>query len=366
MDEKLRSEMNEIIRIEVKKALEEERRHLQRERELERQLSAEQKGQFSKTAFCITAFFAAALLTQIIGAVLLSFLGENLTGKLWNDDRFLLLFSSFTMYLAAFPVSALLFRLIPLRPCRERKALSSQSLILIFIISMGVGFAGNLLGQGTEQLFGLETSGDIPPQLLSGSGMTLNMLVTVFAAPVVEELLFRKYLIDRIGAYGEKTAVLVSGLLFGLSHGNAGQFFYTFGIGVIWAYVYCRTGNIGLPIAFHMLFNLVGGIWPAELYKGVELIVDPASPLWILNRLTGLELGTMWQELCRHLSIANLFFNFACMVGTAVIVFSERKKIRFRPGDRPIWPGRTVSTVFLNPGMAVFLIFSAWNFWLGL
>ena len=46
------------------------------------------------------------------------------------------------------------------------------------------------------------------------------ILTSVIIAPVMEELVFRKYLVDRLVPYGQKTAVVLSGLFFGLFHGN--------------------------------------------------------------------------------------------------------------------------------------------------
>ena len=38
------------------------------------------------------------------------------------------------------------------------------------------------------------------------------ILTSVIIAPVMEELVFRKYLVDRLVPYGQKTAVVLSGL----------------------------------------------------------------------------------------------------------------------------------------------------------
>ena len=45
-------------------------------------------------------------------------------------------------------------------------------------------------------------------------------------------LLFRRLLVDRMVKYGEATAVLFSGLMFALFHGNLNQFVYAFTLGV--------------------------------------------------------------------------------------------------------------------------------------
>ena len=39
---------------------------------------------------------------------------------------------------------------------------------------------------------------------------------------------------DRLLGYGQKTAIIISGIMFGMAHGNFSQFFYAFGIGILW------------------------------------------------------------------------------------------------------------------------------------
>ena len=58
-----------------------------------------------------------------------------------------------------------------------------------------------------------------------------NVVFLVIVGPIFEEWLFRKQLIDHTRKYGEKTAILLSGLAFGLFHMNLFQFFYAFLLG---------------------------------------------------------------------------------------------------------------------------------------
>ena len=68
---------------------------------------------------------------------------------------------------------------------------------------------------------------------------------------ILEEFIFRKMVIDRIWQYGEKIAVVTSALIFALFHINLFQFFYALGIGLIFAYVYLRTGKLRYTIIMH-------------------------------------------------------------------------------------------------------------------
>lgn len=95
----------------------------------------------------------------------------------------------------------------------------------------------------------------------------VNILVMVLLAPVLEELLFRKMLIDRTIKYGEGISVLISALFFGLFHGNLNQFAYAFVIGGVFAFVYVKTGNVKYTIYMHMLVNFLGSAVSMGLLK---------------------------------------------------------------------------------------------------
>lgn len=84
----------------------------------------------------------------------------------------------------------------------------------------------------------------------------LVMVDAVVLAPIFEELIFRKILMDRISKYGVSGAIIVSGLFFGLFHMNAAQFFMATMIGFIFAYVYAYTHNIVYTMLLHFVYNL--------------------------------------------------------------------------------------------------------------
>lgn len=86
----------------------------------------------------------------------------------------------------------------------------------------------------------------------------VNFLVVVVLAPIFEELIFRKWIIDRLLPYSETLAVVTSGLLFGLIHGNFYQFFYAVSLGLLFASVYIRTGNLWHTIGMHAFINFIG------------------------------------------------------------------------------------------------------------
>jgi len=126
-------------------------------------------------------------------------------------------------------------------------------------------FVGNLVGSFIDKLL-YRIAGNTPVNLVSESmeqmPLTIIVIGVCVAGPLCEELLFRGLIANRLAIYGEKPAAVVSALLFGMYHANMGQFFYAFGLGILLAYAYFRTGRIIIPLILHMLFNIFGGLLP--------------------------------------------------------------------------------------------------------
>ena len=79
------------------------------------------------------------------------------------------------------------------------------------------------------------------------------VVVGVLAAPLVEELLFRGFLLHRLAhRWGTTSAVVASSALFAVLHGEwIGHFLF----GVAMAALYLRTGRLWMPIAAHAINN---------------------------------------------------------------------------------------------------------------
>ncbi len=83
------------------------------------------------------------------------------------------------------------------------------------------------------------------------------LTVACVLAPVSEELIFRaglyRYIRQKLGRW---PALLVSGICFGILHGNWAGFLPLAVLGMILALAYEATGSIRVPILAHSLFNL--------------------------------------------------------------------------------------------------------------
>lgn len=322
--------------------------------------SKEQSRQFSRLGLVLFAFMGVAFAAQLVLIVITMLVG--LVGGLdvdFDNQTVQIVISAISMYGVAFPVAALLMRLIPKQGRPGGETWSAMQLAACLVICIGIGFVGILLSQFVDVVFPSGGDGVQPEDMMTGAGMLLNIAMVVFAAPVVEELLYRKMLIDRIAAYGDGVSVVVSGLLFGLAHGNFSQFFYAFGLGALFAYVYIKTGHIGYTIGFHMFFNLIGGVFTVELNKGLMEVRDPAGMVARLEQLFGVDLGPVVPLVCSALLTVYLVMSVVCAVGGLVILISRRREIVFRPGEKPMVWGRRFSAVVLNPGVILYLLLCA-------
>ena len=86
----------------------------------------------------------------------------------------------------------------------------------------------------------------------------LEILVTGIVMPVVEELLFRGLIQNRLREYLKPGhAIVLSAVFFGFYHGNTLQVIYALLIGLLLGYVYEKFHNLAAPVALHCFANIV-------------------------------------------------------------------------------------------------------------
>ena len=197
-----------------------------------------------------------------------------------------------------FPFIWLLMRSIPKMKIEQHKLTFSQWFGYLMmtegLILIG-SLAGSMIHSVLTQPFGGSTNAT--SSLMENSNVLLRCLVVGVGAPVFEELIFRKVLIDRTIKYGEYTSIVMSGIMFGLLHGNFQQFFFAALVGMLFAYVYIRTGRIRYSIYLHMAINLSSSLVVQTLlqkmlegqptvtdtrgYKGITLVYMMLLLMWI-------------------------------------------------------------------------------------
>lgn len=208
----------------------------------------------------INAIPAWVFVGSLLWSLALSLLSRYALRGQIGDTAILILSSA--QYLFTIPVAFLLVRRVP-RTILNERPLSVQRFSQWFCTGVSILWFGSIIGTVVNDLvysaLGRE-SFDLLSNELDGKPVWAVLLIVCIAAPVAEELLFRGLIAGRLARYGEKRAAILSGLLFGLFHGNFSQFFYAFGLGMLLAYAYFRTGRLRVPVAMHMLINLFGSL----------------------------------------------------------------------------------------------------------
>ena len=289
---------------------------------------------FSRVGFAYAAYLTISTASQLLAAALLQPFRARMGEDLWFVVCML------CMYPAAFLVFWLLMRRIPKDPAgRPDMPLRAGRFLGIFIICVGVMYAGNLLGQLISQMADRLTgrqSVNAVVELVMGMDTWAVFLAEVAAAPVMEELLFRKLLLDRVSVFGDRTAILLSGVVFGLAHGNFYQFFYAFGLGSIFAWVYLRTRRIRFSILLHVLINFCGSILPMQL----------------------LHMMRDYPVIGAHLLLGQTMLMLAAAICGVILLICQRRDWILLPGSCPIPAGKWFGTVFANKGILVFFLVS--------
>ncbi|MBQ9760267.1 MAG: CPBP family intramembrane metalloprotease [Clostridia bacterium] len=263
--------------------------------------------------------------------------------------------SSVPMYAVAMPLSIFFFR-----RCREVKRPERQRIGgLKFWGILSICFVGvyvcNIIGTAANEAFsallGREAINEIE-QVTMSSPWWVNLIFTVLLAPVFEELFLRKLVIDRLLPYGELPAILLSGIAFGLIHGNFNQFFYAAAVGMIFGLVYTRTGNILYSIVMHMILNLVGGVYAAEAQK----LMEGASWGGIFASIPSEIIGIVMMAIY-------MLALLAALVGAIIAFLSYRKEFwPLRQGIYTVTAREWVQMLVINPSVWVFLAVCALMF----
>ncbi|MDO4267548.1 MAG: CPBP family intramembrane metalloprotease [Eubacteriales bacterium] len=230
---------------------------------------------FSRIGWSYVVFLLVSGVFQVM-LVIAGALAAVLSGteeELLSDGSMLMILSQLSMYLLGFPVFVLMMGRVPSWHKTDGPELTAGQLALLAVGCCGLTYIGSIFGQFLVQIFdqvrGAETINPVTDTLEQMNPWSV-LLTMVIAAPIMEELMFRKFLVDRLIPYGQKLAVVVSGISFGLFHGNWNQFFYAFLLGMVFAFIYSYTGKLRYSILLHMAVNTAGGFMPVFLEQTVS------------------------------------------------------------------------------------------------
>ena len=263
--------------------------------------------------------------------------------------------SGVPLYLIAMPIAVMLMgksTVIETRKFDMKPGLFFKLLLMCLPMMWAGSVFGSMLsmvlsnGEATDRVADLAMQTNI-----------WNVVFLVIVGPIFEEWLFRKQLIDHTRKYGEKTAILLSGLAFSLFHMNLFQFFYAFLLGLMFGYVYTRTSKLRYSTAMHMIINFNGGVLAPWVLTRVDLDqLEKVSEAAENGNAAAME---QWaSQNVEGLAIMLVYFVLygAVILAGFVLLIRNFKKFEFYTAPEELPRGTRAKTVCGNVGMIMFIM----------
>lgn len=263
--------------------------------------------------------------------------------------------SGVPLYLIAMPIAVMLMgksTVIETRKFDMKPGLFFKLLLMCLPMMWAGSVFGSMLsmvlsnGEATDRVADLAMQTNI-----------WNVVFLVIVGPIFEEWLFRKQLIDHTRKYGEKTAILLSGLAFGLFHMNLFQFFYAFLLGLMFGYVYTRTSKLRYSTAMHMIINFNGGVLAPWVLTRVDLDqLEKVSEAAENGNAAAME---QWaSQNVEGLAIMLVYFVLygAVILAGFVLLIRNFKRFEFYTAPEELPRGTRAKTVCGNVGMIMFIM----------
>lgn len=313
---------------------------------------AEAKANYSKFGF---GYLGAAILNVVAAVAILLIAMATGTG-IENNATFRFAVSIATLYFIGLPFAYFMVNKIPNCEIGNKK-LSFGQIISSLFIGYALIIGSNIVGTMFNSFFGQLTGKGIQNPIanaMSGLNPIFNICVVAILAPIMEELVFRKLLVDKLYKYGEGLTIIFSGLMFGLFHGNFAQFFYAFALGVYFAYIYMRTGRIRYTIYIHMFINGIGAF--------ASIIVSKLDIEYIQELLFSGRVEEYMAYVTENMAAVGLLalygFIVLCVsfVGLILMIVFH-KKFHIDTIATALPKGTGARSLFGNPGMIGFILF---------
>ena len=283
---------------------------------------------FSRLGWALLAQGLSALAVQVAAVLAARWAAPQLL----SDPVFLWTLSTLSVYGAGFPLFFLIAGKLPPPPEPEpKRPLGPARFFQVYLIGLALLYLSNLVTLFLLELVGMVRGEPVsnPVENIQEYPVVLNLVLGCLVAPVIEEVMFRKVLLDRLRPYGDKFAIAASALCFGLFHGNFNQIPYAAALGLVFGYVALRTGCLWQTILLHAMVNFIAtGLIPL------------------------LELWGDWGE-----AVLGVLVMGAILLGVVFLIV-RRRELRFAPGQYGLTPGRTWRLFFENPGVIVFCLFT--------
>lgn len=295
---------------------------------MELKIKEENKKVFNRIGLAMLVSMILVNVIQIIFFNIIGKVNQDLLSSSWINYIAL----AISYYLIGFPVFYFMIKGLPEGEKREDKKLGVWEIVKFCFISYSLMYIFNFLTNIFIILISIFKGSEVvnPLQnIIEGSSLILTLIFVGILSPIIEEMMFRGIMLNKLRRYGDKVAIVTTALLFGLFHANFSQFFYATVLGLIFAYVTLKTGTIKYSIILHIFVNTMGSFI-------ISLIIGDGSNLVAYGCVLFLVL---------LISIVGL-----------VLLIKDRKNISLLDGEVKLEKGTAFKTIWINLGMILFTV----------
>ena len=190
-------------------------------------------------------------------------------------------------------------------PLKSFREISLKTIALCFPLIMAGMIFINLLAEF------LALPDRLQDTFFTLSRSVLGVLSITILGPLLEEFLFRGFIQKRLVQIGVKPlyAILASSALFGVIHMNLAQIPFAFAIGLIFGWLYYRTGSLLPGIIGHIINNSLATLQMAMMTEEefntptVEWLGE--GPTYVVFVLSFAAMIGMFLYLKKHLPVAS-------------------------------------------------------------
>ena len=224
---------------------------------------ADEVRRLRKNAWFVGLSLLAIFATQIVAGLLLGGVVNRAEQQMDTSDTARLYYYALycgyycLMLLVPTALMALIFRRSP-RSYAERPRLTGGNAVLLIAFGLAFCVLANYIVNYWLQfvsLFGIEPYDGDYHNAAGWLPLVLNLFTYAVLPGLVEETVFRGWILGALRPFGERRALLLSAMIFGLMHGNLTQVPFAFLLGLVFGFLYLRTGRLWPGMVIHALNN---------------------------------------------------------------------------------------------------------------
>lgn len=153
----------------------------------------------------------------------------------------------------------------------DEKSPSFPRVVLALLAGLAVCIIANFIT--SYIVYFLQQIGIQPPEMpdyLENNipSLLLNIVIFALLPAILEEMVYRGYILRILLPHGKLFAILISSMLFALMHGNILQIPFAFIVGLACGYLAVKTGSIWISVMLHFLNNFMSMLLQ---YTGINL-----------------------------------------------------------------------------------------------